>query len=349
MFKVVHLIDDSAVGGVMVALENFQDDRLQRIARSATVEVNPERSEATAFDADIIIVHFTISWRKLPFLTALRLRNWKRKIIIVEHTYTKAFEAHNVPDRTRFRFMLRLAYGLCDKVIAVSQGQAGWLKLFCPQRKLVAIPQSRPLNDYFQCSVERDSPHRPLTFGAIGRYHQQKGFDILAKAFRAAKTKNAVLKFAGYGPEYDALKEVSHSDPTISFVGLVDEPITFYRSVDVIIVPSRWEAFGLVATEAMAAGCYVIVADVDGLPEQVRGFGAIFCPQNQEALRLQIEAIVAAGKPPWGSNQRRHAAQAARARYCHLISQWCDLFENVVDASKLKVFDAQEVKTSPNF
>ena len=44
---------------------------------------------------------------------------------------------------------------------------------------------------------------------------------------------------------------------------------------DAVIIPSRYEAFGLVATEARMAARPVIVADIDGLPEQVGAGGCI--------------------------------------------------------------------------
>ena len=49
--------------------------------------------------------------------------------------------------------------------------------------------------------------------------------------------------------------------------GSADE---FFSRVDVAVFPSVWdESFGLVAAEAMEAGCPVIVSDAGGLPEVV--------------------------------------------------------------------------------
>ena len=43
----------------------------------------------------------------------------------------------------------------------------------------------------------------------------------------------------------------------------------YYAAADGLVVPSRWEGFGLVAIEAMRAGTAVIASDRGALPELV--------------------------------------------------------------------------------
>jgi len=275
VLKTVHLLDDVALGGVTVALKNFQDLRLQKIAQIDTRTVSPQNSIAPKIQADIIIIHFTMAWNKLLFLASLRVRNPNVRVILVEHSYTKGFERYNVKWHLRFRQMLRIAYALCDQVVAVSEGQAKWLSSFCLRRNLKVISQSRPLKEFDQLALTEYSKSRPVIFGAIGRFHRQKGFDNLITAFRAAAMENAKLRIAGYGDDEDKLRALTAGDSNIEFVGKVSDAASFYQSVDVVAIPSRWEAFGLVASEAMAAGKFVIAADTDGLPEQLLGHGLI--------------------------------------------------------------------------
>ena len=44
----------------------------------------------------------------------------------------------------------------------------------------------------------------------------------------------------------------------------------WYSQMDIVIMPSRSEGFGLTAIEAMAHGCVMVASDVGGLPEVVR-------------------------------------------------------------------------------
>lgn len=75
----------------------------------------------------------------------LRMALRGRRLIIAEHSYTAAFEARCVRHRARFRRMLRLGFAMADAVVAVSEGQAAWLReagLVRPDRLQVITPIS---------------------------------------------------------------------------------------------------------------------------------------------------------------------------------------------------------------
>ena len=58
----------------------------------------------------------------------------------------------------------------------------------------------------------------------------------------------------------------------IRFVGRQpqEELWQWYTQMDIVLMPSRSEGFGLTAIEAMAHGCVMVASDVGGLPEVVR-------------------------------------------------------------------------------
>ena len=85
------------------------------------------RFSAPALDDDIIVSHLSVSWRNLPQLVALRARYADRTLIHVEHSYTAAFTGLKVRHRTRFFALLRTAYSLFDRLVAVSEAQGRWL------------------------------------------------------------------------------------------------------------------------------------------------------------------------------------------------------------------------------
>lgn len=318
MLRVTHLIDDNAMGGVMTALRNFDDPRLQSIAASDVHLINPKKICTRKFTADLLIVHFTVSWAKLIGLFSLRLVNPHARIIVIEHTYTRGFEQWNVRHRRRFHFMLKIAYRMCDHVIGVSEGQTEWLEEICVAPNLNAIAQSRSLKDFVRPKPGAPVTDQPLKFGAIGRFHAQKGFDSLIRAFLDAETNGSTLTLAGYGEQEEHLKNLAAEEPSITFVGKVNDPASFYQQVDVVIIPSRWEAYGLVATEAMAAGKLVVASDVDGLPEQVSNVGVVCCAADLSKIISKIAAqpqseIRAAGIS---------AQHAASSRYDTMIAHW---------------------------
>ena len=321
MIRIAHLVDDCAMGGVMVALRNFQDPRLAAVANSRTIEVNPRHVRAPKLDDDLIVIHFTVNWRKLPFLMSLRLLNAKARIILIEHSYTEGFEHCNVPASMRFRHMLKCAYGCVDEIIAVSNSQAAWLSGFISQVKITAIPQSRPLEAFRTIRPVCKLSDAPVTFGAIGRFHEQKGFDNLVAAFRNPALDGARLLIAGAGAQEARLRALASDAPNIHFIGPEDEPASFYAHVDCIVIPSRWEAFGLVASEAMASGRLVIASNVDGLTEQVHKNGVLVEPDNM--IDLGSAMLGVCKLPPEQLKALGELSRAAFApRYDAMVDAW---------------------------
>jgi O-antigen biosynthesis protein len=66
-----------------------------------------------------------------------------------------------------------------------------------------------------------------------------------------------------------------------------------YRSADVLVLPSRHEAFGMPIVEAMACGLPVIAARAAALPETAAGAGLTFTPDDAADLARQIRRVLA--------------------------------------------------------
>jgi glycosyltransferase involved in cell wall biosynthesis len=83
---------------------------------------------------------------------------------------------------------------------------------------------------------------------------------------------NVMLLVVGDGPDKEKLKNKAKElgiKNHIIWMGRMDheEVIKLYTIMDVVVIPSRFEGFGLSAAEAMAAGVPVIASAVDGLME----------------------------------------------------------------------------------
>lgn len=264
--RIVHLVDDTTAGGVMRMLTylvehpGFAPDTTQRI-----VPVNRHALSFGRIDADVIVSHLTLSWRGLPALVTLRAMHPAARLLHIEHSYTRAFTALNVTAKRRFFALLRVGYALFDTVIAVSRNQAEWLR----DRALVADTALQVIEPQVDLAgfAALAAPHGPVrVIGAMGRLERQKGFDILIEAFRQTNCPDARLMICGDGSERDALAALAEGDSRISFRSHGD-PVQICAGVDAIALPSRWEAFGIVAREAISAGRHVCVASVDGLSD----------------------------------------------------------------------------------
>lgn len=134
-------------------------------------------------------------------------------------------------------------------------------------------------------------------FGFAGRYVEEKGIDILMKAIRKVvkKTKDVHFFFAGDITQYekhDYFEEFIDIKHYITNLGLLssNNMNIFMKNIDVLILPSRSECFGLVQIESFLAGKPVIVSDIPGarFPVLSTKYGYIFESENDEELAKKI-------------------------------------------------------------
>jgi glycogen(starch) synthase len=136
----------------------------------------------------------------------------------------------------------------------------------------------------------------PLVFN-VGRVVFEKGVHVLLEAWPGvlAQHPGARLVIAGTGSQLDRLKarawELGIADQ-VRFTGYISdkELERLYHVADVAVFPSLYEPFGIVALEAMAAHCPVVVTQTGGLMEvvQMHRTGLAVPPNNPEALTWAI-------------------------------------------------------------
>ncbi|RPF72708.1 glycosyltransferase family 4 protein [Aurantiacibacter spongiae] len=103
---------------------------------------------------------------------------------------------------------------------------------------------------------------------AVGRFVPQKGFDRLIRAFARASQAIPDWKLTIWGdgpdrPALEALRDRLGLTDRIAMPGISAEPGAWLDSADVFVLSSRFEGWGLVLSEAMAAGRPVIATDCD--------------------------------------------------------------------------------------
>jgi len=134
--------------------------------------------------------------------------------------------------------------------------------------------------------------HQPLTLGLLGQISPHKGHDDAVDAIRLVGPGFRLL-IAGKGEEsyVSALRRKCAGLP-VAFPGFVSLP-EFFESIDVLLVPSWEEPFGLVVLEGMASGIPVISTAAGGPLEIIRSGlnGILVPPQDSKALAAAIAAI----------------------------------------------------------
>jgi phosphatidyl-myo-inositol alpha-mannosyltransferase len=168
------------------------------------------------------------------------------------------------------------------------------------------------------------------TLGFLGRFTEpRKGFGVLREAFVAMASRRPGLRMlvAGPGDVGQALSgvpaEVAHR---IVFLGRVSEQdkARMLRSVDLYVAPNTGgESFGMILTEAMAAGAPVVATDLDAFRRVLDGTGRLFASGDPADLAAVVGHLL--------DDPAERAEMAARGRAAAEAYDWPVLARRVVE------------------
>ncbi|AHH16795.1 putative glycogen synthase [Nocardia nova SH22a] len=186
----------------------------------------------------------------------------------------------------------------------------------------------------FRDRAPRSGPPRLLY---VGRLEYEKGIqDAIAALPRIRRAHpGTTLTIAGVGTQFEWLRErarVHRVARAVNFAGRLDhtELLGWLHGADAIVLPSRYEPFGIVALEAAAAGTPLVTSTAGGLGELVVDgvTGASFEPADVTGL---VEAVTAVLDDPVAAQQRAYAAHARLT---------ADFAWDVVAAETIQVYQA---------
>jgi glycosyltransferase involved in cell wall biosynthesis len=145
--------------------------------------------------------------------------------------------------------------------------------------------------------------------GAVGRLEQQKGFDVLLRAFR--DVEGATLVIVGDGSERERLQALAREiglEGRVIWQGWSENSRSYLPSFDVFVLPSRFEGFPLVVLEAHLAETAVVATNVGSVSEAVLDgeTGLLVPPADADALTVAIRQLLA------DADLRRRFAKSGR-------------------------------------
>ena len=155
----------------------------------------------------------------------------------------------------------------------------------------------------FQNNLSKLGIH-PETYliGAVSRMRIEKGIDVLITAFAQllqTSDRDLRLLLVGDGPDRQELESLAaelNCEDKIVFYGSAEweEAMQLMARMDVVVVPSRFEGFGLSAAEAMAMRKPLICSDAFGLAELVshEQEGLLFRNGDAHDLFRQLQQFI---------------------------------------------------------
>lgn len=324
-FRVTVVATDAAVGGTVAA-------------GCVAAEVASVQPPSRFWDGRAVVAHRHLLKRLDPHLCVINLHtpycalHATLAAVLIPKLRVVAIEHLPLPSRSRAAHWLKRV---------TSRRLAGHVAVSAHTAEAIAeeagIARERMLvvrNGVSEPAAGKSAPGLPRPIvGGMGRFDRQKGFDVLIDALATLPGVSAVV--AGDGPERDALMRHA-SDRSVtdrfSIVPWTSDIGPFLRSLDVFVLPSRYEGLPLALLEAMATATPIVAADVGAVSEAVISGrdGLLVPPDDASALAAGIRRLLEA------EEERRRlgvqAREAWRSRFTaeRMQQSYVDLFTRLV-------------------
>ena len=166
---------------------------------------------------------------------------------------------------------------------------------FCIQNSKITV--ALPGTDTSPFALCKGSPPKLLTCASLT---QRKGHDVLIRALHQIRHLNWHARFVGdetleplWASELKTRVEKRDLSDRVKFVGPVKNLSSEYQNADIFILPSRFEGYGMVLSEALAHGLPIISTCAGAIPEVVpESAGILVEPGNHSALASALEKVM---------------------------------------------------------
>lgn len=265
-------------------------------------------------------------------------RRFRIPLVLTSHGETRADDDNAFGESVLLRTALRRSIARANAVTAPSDFVLRDLRDRFGLEDGLVIPNGvESVGD--EVSVA-PTPGAPYLLG-VGRLGWNKGFDLLISAFAAARLPADLrLMIVGDGPELSSLTEAARAlgvQGRVEFPGRLDPGAVAaaMAGATAVVVPSRVEAFGIVALEAWRSGAPLVMTNRGGAREFVRdGEDALLVdPTRVDDLARALERVAL-------DNELRRSLAAAGGRrwpdytWARAAAQYGAVYDRIVTSTR---------------
>lgn len=223
------------------------------------------------------VVHIHSTFAGLVIRPVLLLKRGGPRVIYCPHGWAFSRETSRLSHQVT-KWVERIFARLTDRIICISGDEfKEAVRAGISAKRLVlvhnGISRKRPSLD----ATSAIWPSQKTKVLFIGRLDRQKGYDLLIESARQLED---VIDVRIIGASVIGKSEHTDVPPNVALLGWMNRnQIEAHLEVaDLVVIPSRWEAFGLVAIEAMRAAKPIVAFRVGALPEIVEdGMTGLLC------------------------------------------------------------------------
>lgn len=206
-------------------------------------------------------------------------------------------------------------------------------------RECCGIPDNKIVQIYNPSPIERNefACHNGGKVLAMGRFENEKGYDMLLKAWTMVEKEapDWTLEIVGDGSQREDLISLCDSLglKQVSFLPFTDNPFDKYRNASIYALSSRHEGFPLALLEAANMSLPVVAFDCPNGPGEIVVDGVngyLVEPENVELFAEKLLSLIK------DSNLRENFSRNALGtvkdlKLSIIIKKWEDLISTVVD------------------
>jgi len=267
----------------------YYTDRYSRLVNSfflvkRTLESIPHRGD--------VILHCHSTFAGAIVRPILRIMRPRIKQVYCSHGWAWERDTKEL-NKCLIRFLEKCGSLFCDFIVCISRHDLKEaLSVHMPYHKLKLVLNGISMSTPDAVPARLDCSPRLLRLLFVGRLDRQKGVDVFCAALDMLEDV-AVGSIVGASVvESDPLLQ---TPPNVSFTGWVspEEVQGWLEWADALVIPSRWEGFGLVALEAMRTKVAVIASSVGGLTEIVvdEKTGYLVPPGDAESIAIRVKLL----------------------------------------------------------
>ncbi len=262
---------------------------------------------------------------KLPCRTIAEMHfamNQRRQLIEANHKSL----FWSLLGRIRTRQLVRAVKPLERLVVLTEADKAAWEKAGCTN--VTVIPNPCAINSR-KSKVES---RKTKTVLAVGRLHEQKGFDLLLQAWNEVRrkdvrcTKDWCLRIVGEGPQRAALERQIREQGLghVVLAGRSADMEEEYAAASLFVLSSRYEGLPLALIEAMWCGVPCVAFDCPQGPAELLADGRGWLVENGNVEKLTQQIIYAISHPEEAAARAQKAQAFAQATYSEaaIMPQW---------------------------
>lgn len=282
--------DKGQVENILVCSQNYDYKKMKSLADRVIVlkmahQINPSsdikvekalRRIIKQLKPDIVYAHSS----KAGALARIADLGLKNKVIYNPHGWAFNMQ-QSAKKKEMYKWVEKISVHFCDKIVCISDAEkeSALREKICKPSKLQVIYNGVDLeaikNTIPKTRAELNVPEDTFVVGMVGRLSKQKAPDVFVKAAKLIKDKipNAYFLMVGDGELRGQVENLIHQyDLGSSFLitGWVDNPTAYMKIMDVGMLLSRWEGFGLVLPEYMACGVPIVATNVDAIPNIIK-------------------------------------------------------------------------------